>query len=344
MWGCPAQPDNPEACVISSQRLLTRPTSISPTEIICATPEDAEDLLVNAGDAMFGLALNVYDVVAATCADGLQNGDEDGIDCGGASCAACIFTCADGVQNRDESGVDCGGMYCGACLPSCTTFTAGQECQLPVVSSVSPAALPSEHATMLTVRGAGFVKAGQIFVDNRVVLGTPVTYTHNAQPRCSFGHAEGDQRFTTATVVDSATLHCATPRAPIVGCYSLQVSLDLCDYHSAVQASCPAERASRSLSVAFVPLSQYPGCTSIGCNAEAGSSGVADGYAYPGDFVKSGLAFKFFTHAEPVFSVPRRRFHHPSPPPSPLAPSPPPQSTTQSTSPQSTTPVHHSVH
>ncbi|MGB2015141.1 MAG: M43 family zinc metalloprotease, partial [Flavobacteriales bacterium] len=50
-----------------------------------------------------------------TCDDGIQNGDETGIDCGG-SCAACP-TCNDGIQNGDETGVDCGGS-CAAC-PTC---------------------------------------------------------------------------------------------------------------------------------------------------------------------------------------------------------------------------------
>ena len=50
-----------------------------------------------------------------TCDDGIQNGDETGIDCGG-SCAACA-TCDDGIQNGDETGIDCGGS-CAAC-PTC---------------------------------------------------------------------------------------------------------------------------------------------------------------------------------------------------------------------------------
>ena len=50
-----------------------------------------------------------------TCIDGIQNQDEDGIDCGG-PCKACP-TCNDGIQNQDEVGIDCGGS-CGAC-PTC---------------------------------------------------------------------------------------------------------------------------------------------------------------------------------------------------------------------------------
>lgn len=51
-----------------------------------------------------------------TCNDGIQNGDETGIDCGGMACFACP-TCNDGVQNGTETGVDCGGN-CIAC-PTC---------------------------------------------------------------------------------------------------------------------------------------------------------------------------------------------------------------------------------
>ena len=52
-----------------------------------------------------------------TCEDGIQNGDETGIDCGGASCPACP-TCDDGEMNGDEIGVDCGGPDC----PDCPCF------------------------------------------------------------------------------------------------------------------------------------------------------------------------------------------------------------------------------
>ncbi|SHI91247.1 di-heme oxidoredictase family protein [Aquimarina spongiae] len=47
----------------------------------------------------------------ATCSDGVQNGKETGIDCGGPDCDVCP-TCDDGIQNGDEEGVDCGGSNC----------------------------------------------------------------------------------------------------------------------------------------------------------------------------------------------------------------------------------------
>jgi len=49
----------------------------------------------------------------ATCDDGIQNGDETGVDCGGSNCPACP-TCSDGIQNGNETGIDCGGD-CSAC-------------------------------------------------------------------------------------------------------------------------------------------------------------------------------------------------------------------------------------
>lgn len=75
--------------------------------------------------------------VAPTCNDGISNGTESDIDCGG-TCApcipnqSCVFagdcdsgvcdnaicqapTCTDGVQNGDEKQVDCGGPECGPC-------------------------------------------------------------------------------------------------------------------------------------------------------------------------------------------------------------------------------------
>ncbi len=56
-------------------------------------------------------------VVPPTCDDGIQNGDEEGVDCGGSSCAPCVTppTCDDGIQNGDEEGVDCGGSSCAPC-------------------------------------------------------------------------------------------------------------------------------------------------------------------------------------------------------------------------------------
>jgi hypothetical protein len=49
----------------------------------------------------------------ASCFNGIQDGNETGVDCGG-SCAPCP-TCDDGIQNGDETGIDCGGPDCEPC-------------------------------------------------------------------------------------------------------------------------------------------------------------------------------------------------------------------------------------
>jgi hypothetical protein len=80
-------------------------------------------------------------VPPASCTDGLKNGAETDVDCGG-SCPACAVNahcgssadcttlvcsevcqpanCSDGVRNGSESGIDCGG--------SCTGCATGQSC------------------------------------------------------------------------------------------------------------------------------------------------------------------------------------------------------------------------
>ncbi len=49
----------------------------------------------------------------ATCTDGIQNGQETGIDCGGPTCPVCP-TCTDGIKNGLETSIDCGGPTCPA--------------------------------------------------------------------------------------------------------------------------------------------------------------------------------------------------------------------------------------
>jgi len=50
-----------------------------------------------------------------SCFDGIQNGNETGVDCGG-DCTPCA-TCDDGIKNGDETGIDCGGS-CEPCTGS----------------------------------------------------------------------------------------------------------------------------------------------------------------------------------------------------------------------------------
>ncbi len=69
-----------------------------------------------------------------TCNDGIKNGNETGVDCGG-DCSPCT-TCNDGIQNGDESGVDCGGS-CGPCDQSSYCASKSTTTQYEYIKNVS---------------------------------------------------------------------------------------------------------------------------------------------------------------------------------------------------------------
>ena len=73
-----------------------------------------------------------------TCSDGIKDGSETDVDCGGPVCKPCAngqmcgvatdcqsgvcnagkclaASCSDGIQDEDETDVDCGGPLCGPC-------------------------------------------------------------------------------------------------------------------------------------------------------------------------------------------------------------------------------------
>ena len=75
---------------------------------------------------------------APTCTDGIQNGTETGVDCGG-SCTACV-SCFDGIQNGSETGVDCGGSCSAACVSCFDGIQNGSETGVDCGGSCSPCA------------------------------------------------------------------------------------------------------------------------------------------------------------------------------------------------------------
>jgi hypothetical protein len=102
--------------------------------------------------------------VAATCMNGMLDGTETDVDCGGASCPACAdgknckaaTDCADGVcngtcqsssctdmiENGTETGVDCGGGMCPACAVGSGCKT-GKDCTSGSCSSMDLCVGPS---------------------------------------------------------------------------------------------------------------------------------------------------------------------------------------------------------
>ncbi len=84
------------------------------------------------------------DTSGPTCDDGIQNGQETGVDCGGPDCPACPPTCDDGIQNGQETGVDCGGPDCPACPPTCDDgIQNGQETGVDCGGPDCPACPPT---------------------------------------------------------------------------------------------------------------------------------------------------------------------------------------------------------
>lgn len=60
----------------------------------------------------------------ANCSNGIVDGDETGIDCGGSSCSPCPsqypVSCYNGVKDNGEEGIDCGGPCLSCPTGSCT--------------------------------------------------------------------------------------------------------------------------------------------------------------------------------------------------------------------------------
>lgn len=75
----------------------------------CLTTAEGDNLCSVTNTLVFECEVGCF-----SCEDGIMNGDEEEVDCGGSMCAACP-TCDDGIQNGDEVDVDCGGSVCNAC-------------------------------------------------------------------------------------------------------------------------------------------------------------------------------------------------------------------------------------
>lgn len=70
-------------------------------------------------------------VCPATCDDGIMNGFETGVDCGGPGCPPCAFppNCNDGIQNGLETGIDCGSPECPLNQQACPDPTCSDGIQ-----------------------------------------------------------------------------------------------------------------------------------------------------------------------------------------------------------------------
>jgi len=113
-----------------------------PTEFTNDQQQNVSDFTLTNGSINSGV------MTMPSCMDGIQNGNETGVDCGGPDCAACLSTCSDGVQNGNETGVDCGGPDCAACPPTCNDgIQNGSETGVDCGGSCAPCMTNMECGT-----------------------------------------------------------------------------------------------------------------------------------------------------------------------------------------------------
>lgn len=133
-----------------------------------------------------------------TCTDGIQNGDETGVDCGGTNCPACP-TCDDGIQNGDETGVDCGGSSCPPCGPITTSCVGNAMPSAPINSGTEIVAVSEDLTSTAQITGSANV---QYFAANKIFLkpgflsanGTQLTAKiQNCTATCGDGVQNGDE-------------------------------------------------------------------------------------------------------------------------------------------------------
>lgn len=79
------------------------------TDVLCV-PQSCSDGVKNGLET--GVDCGGTCVGCPTCSDGFKNGNETGIDCGTVCSVSCNATCTDSIKNGDESYIDCGGS-CG---------------------------------------------------------------------------------------------------------------------------------------------------------------------------------------------------------------------------------------
>ncbi|MFH1649285.1 MAG: hypothetical protein ABIA93_01930 [Candidatus Woesearchaeota archaeon] len=162
--------------------------------------------------------------VCITCEDGLKNGNETGIDCGGPLCGDCPlgqgcigngdcaaglcvqnicqepFSCSDNRTNGHETALDCGGPDCEACEVNATCIVGSDcltsvclngFCGLPVVSApilhVDPVIDPEGDVVYIQASAASADGIAYILVEMTGPSGVNVTnQTCNDEQRCDW--------------------------------------------------------------------------------------------------------------------------------------------------------------
>lgn len=146
-------------------------------------PNEPKGLACNQGGGTLCNGAGVC--VAPACDDGIQNGNETGLDCGGV-CGVCpngegcavatdcasgkctgnicqAPTCTDGVKNGSETGVDCGGS-CNPCPGSLTTVPADGDTNVSVSTTIAITFSTAMNTATLTAQAANGGCSGSIQV------------------------------------------------------------------------------------------------------------------------------------------------------------------------------------
>ncbi|MBA2664567.1 MAG: hypothetical protein H0U74_19935 [Bradymonadaceae bacterium] len=202
------------------------------------------------------------------CDDGVKNGDETDIDCGGVACAPCtVASCSDNVLNGSESDVDCGGPDCAACLPGSRCGSVNDCTSKLCINSLCAL---SRLAVTLDGAGSGTVTSSPAGIDcGATCIGE---YAHATSVTLTASPAPGS-RFTGWSGACTGTAACTVSMSEgrsVVASFSLERTLDVSQAGSGqgTVASTPAGiDCPTSCSAAFdhgaqVALSASPGATS----------------------------------------------------------------------------------
>ncbi len=183
-----------------------------------------------------------------TCDDGIQNGQETGIDCGGPECAPCdsAGTCDDGIQNGQETGVDCGGPDCAPCQTD-GECTAPQSSSVDILSNTSafvdwedvPGAI--KYRIAYRIVGTMFWKKRTTAISERTLtdLVSGAQYEYKLRTRCTDGWTSWSPKktFIADTEVNTGCDQNEITFQLVLDYYGSETSWELVDESNSVVAS-----------------------------------------------------------------------------------------------------------
>ncbi|WP_438015147.1 SUMF1/EgtB/PvdO family nonheme iron enzyme [Sorangium sp. So ce315] len=196
----------------------------------CAVRSDCESLSCVAGKCL-----------SPSCSDGVKNGQETDVDCGGI-CPACMdgaacsqptdcrelvcidevclpASCSDGVKNGKETDIDCGGTTCSTRCPAGQRCAANGDCATSICNTTTRVCACPASMVIAPVAGGGSYCIDQyevtkqeydVFVQaNPVLSGLPVACSGNIyRPSSGWPYTEGREPVTHVDWCD-AYAYCA---------------------------------------------------------------------------------------------------------------------------------------